>query len=400
MVVEGLAMKHQLLNRTVIYPNLAVGSNHEPDLQVSHLHDSAMSLYQFVYARSRRLAQALSRRKSLVSAVVLGVAGTATLIYVIATFTIAFWGTQARWPVDLQPPATAENRTEALSAMIRNGALDPIEVERAFAPHRAKLNGVNVLMVPSFLSDFLMPARNAGLTDYFSRQEEWLAEQGMDMQMARSNTAASATRNAEWISAYVDDSPTPLCLITHSKGGVDVLTFLLSADEEQLSKVACWIALQPPLGGSPVADQVLASGDASAVSARTLHLLGGSLEAVRDLGTDRRQRILIQHDQDIQDLARRIPILSVAGRFSPDTWLDAGFPYTIPHAWLNGHGQDNDGLVPVASAQLPHTPYVLIDAADHGATIRDATPLANDAGLFLKALFAVMLESYSAQQDQ
>jgi hypothetical protein len=400
MVVEGLAMKHQLLNSTVIYPNLAVGSNHEPDLQVSHLHDSAMSLYQFVYARLRKLAQTLSCRKGVVAGAMLGVAGMATLIYLATTFTTAFWGTQAGTPIDLQPPATAENRTEALSAMIRNGALDPIEVERAFAPHRAKLNGVNVLMVPSFLSDFLMPARNAGLTDYFSRQEEWLAEQGMDMQMAQSNTAASAARNAEWIAAYVDNSSTSLCLITHSKGGVDVLTFLLNANEEQISKVACWMALQPPLGGSPVADQVLASGDASAVSARTLHLLGGSLEAVRDLGTDRRQRVLTEHDENIRDLARRIPILSVAGRFSPDTWLDAGFPYTIPHAWLEGHGQENDGLVPVASAQLPHSPYVLIDAADHGATIRDATPLANDAGVFLKALFAVMLESHSAQRTQ
>ncbi|MEO0962509.1 MAG: hypothetical protein AAFY01_08790 [Pseudomonadota bacterium] len=359
-----------------------------------------MSLYQFVYARSRKLAQALSGRKGMVAGVMLGVAGMAALIYLAATFTTAFWGTQAGAPIDLQPPATAENRTNDLSAMIRNGALDPLEVERAFAPHRAKLDGVNVLMVPSFLSDFLMPARNAGLTDYFSRQEEWLAEQGMGMQMAQSNTAASATQNADWIAAYIDNSPTPLCLITHSKGGVDVLTFLLSANDEQLSKVACWIALQPPLGGSPVADQVLASGDASAVSARTLHLLGGSLEAVRDLGTDRRQSVLAQHDRDIQELARRIPILSVAGRFSPDTWLDAGFPYTIPHAWLDGHGQESDGLVPVASAQLPHTPYVLIDAADHGATIRDATPLANDAGVFLKALFAVMLESHSAEQIQ
>lgn len=359
-----------------------------------------MSLYQFVYDRSRKLAKALSGRKRVLFTVALGAVGLATLTYVVGAFTSAFWGTQAQTPAGLIAPTTAENRTAALSALVSNGALDPIQVEQAFAPHRATLEGVNVLMVPSFLSDFLMPARNAGLTDYFSRQEEWLAEQGMDMQMARSNTAASAADNAAWIATYVDSSPTPLCLITHSKGGVDVLTFLLNADDDQLSKVACWIALQPPLGGSPIADQVLASGDASAVSARSLSLLGGSLEALRDLGTQRRQKILVEHDKDIEDLARRIPILSVAGRFSPDTWLDAGFPYTIPHAWLDGHGQENDGLVPVSSAQLPHTPYVLIDAADHGATIRDATPLANDAGIFLKALFAVMLESHAAQRDQ
>lgn len=358
-----------------------------------------MSLYQIVYARFRRLARVMADQKGKTLAVVLGALVVPLLAFVFVAFTTAFWGTNAQAPANPPAPSTARDVTPSLSTMINDGDLDAVRVEEAFAPHHEKLQGVNVLMVPSFLSDFLMPARNAGLTDYFSRQEEWLAEQGMDMQMADSNTAASAQENAAWIATYIDAASTPVCLITHSKGGVDVLTFLLSANEEQLSRIACWIALQPPFGGSPVADQVLASGDASAVSAGTLRLLGGSLESVRDLGTQRRQQKLSLHDKDIKQLSQRIPILSVAGRFSSDTWLDAGFPYTIPQSWLEDHGVENDGLVPVTSAQLPHAPYVLIDAADHGATIRDTTPLAEDAGLLLKALFAVTFESHEARKN-
>ena len=380
-----------------MYPQLAVSGNHEPGFQVSQVHDSPMSHYEFVYGWLGRLIPRL-RRVPVKTALALGAGTTTVVIGAIAViFAWTFWATDkptARIPT----PAAAINATPSLMDMMIDGGLDDAKVDQALAPHRYRMEGISVLMVPSFLSDFLMPARNAGLTDYFSRQEEWLAEKGIQTYIAESNTAASAAQNAVWIAGYVETAPTPVCLITHSKGGVDVLTFLLSASEQQLSNVACWIALQPPFGGSPVADQVLANGDASSISAASLLILGGSLEAVHDLGTQRRQQVLAGNEQDIQQLVQRIPILSVAGRFSADTWLDAGFPYTIPQTWLEEHGYDNDGLVPVASAQLPHTPYVIIEAADHGATIRDATPLADDAGLFLKALFAVMFESYMSRQ--
>lgn len=322
----------------------------------------------------------------------LAVAGIAIL------FADAFWNSPPA-PHRLAAVPTADDRTGALAGMTAAGKLDPQRVEAAFAPHRHRLEGLRVLMVPSFLSDFLMPARDAGLTDYFSRQEDWLEVQDVSVDIAASNTAAPAAENAAWIANYIDATPEPVCLITHSKGGVDALTFLLAATPAQRAKIACWIALQPPFGGSPVADQVLADPPATLVSNGGLAVMGGSIEAVRDLGTARRQHILATREDDIRNLSRCMPILSVAGQFTADSWLQDGFPYTIPAGWIADRGYANDGLVPVPSAKLPGTPYVLIDAADHGTTIRDQGPLTDDAGLFLKALFAVMYDAHTYEAD-
>ena len=318
-------------------------------------------------------------------------AAAAFVILLVASgmlLTHPFWKPGAAFATDT--PASAEDRTADLVTLTTEGELDPVKVEEAFAPVRHRLEGLHVLMVPSFLSDFLMPAREVGLADYFQAQERWLAEEGVTFEIAGSNTAASSEENAEWIRRHVEASEKPVCLITHSKGGIDVLVFLAGAEEKLRHKVRCWIALQPPFGGSPIADTVLADPGASALSEASLVFLGGSLKAVADLSTPKRRAFLEEQDSAIKEVTAGIPVLAVAGRFKSDTWLDAGFPYTIPRSWLERRGVESDGLVPVQSARLPHAPFVLLDDADHGATVREAMPLAEDSGLFLKALFTLL----------
>lgn len=348
-----------------------------------------VSVYKWIRSWLKR-RRAASARGVTYAALLVAVLG-ATIAGVLA---YPFYVADAEL-TQVSAPGTAIDATSALAALTTNNTLDPTKVEQAYAPHRAGLRQVRVLMVPSFLSDFLMPARNAGLTNYFSQAEVWLAGEGIAMDMARSNTAASSRKNARWIAGYVDAANEPVCLITHSKGGIDVLTFLLEATPKQRAKIACWIALQPPFGGSPVADQILANADASTLSDGSLQVLGGSLEAVEDLSVRKRQQVLATNDATLNALAADIPMLAIAGRFTPTGWLDDGFPYTIPGAWLEDRGFDNDGLVPVASAKLPHTPFIIIESADHGATVRDKAPLSQDAGLFIQALFAVMMDAHA-----
>ncbi len=336
----------------------------------------------------------MSRRRTLSTAgtiltVLPAVIAVAAAIVAVAV-TYPFWqsGTGAALP---PPPATAQNETARLMAMTGgDGQLDAAAVENAFAPIQPRLEDLHVLMVPSFLADALMPAREAGLADYFNAQEHWLESQGAHVTVATGWTALSASDNADRIAAFVAEVDGPVGFVSHSKGGVDVLTYLVDADPDQLARVRCWIALQPPLGGSPLADAVLADPDAASVSGNALGTVGSSLAPVRDLSVKVRQAFLAERDEDIARIAATVPIIVAAGRFESGTWLEDGFPYTIPRAWLERRGIESDGLVPVTSARLPHAPYVLVDESDHGATIRNAMPLTDDGALFLKALFALL----------
>lgn len=256
---------------------------------------------------------------------------------------------------------------------------DEADQDQIFKPIRDRLRQQRVLLVPSIQGDPLGLARGGGLTDFTDTAEIWLTEERIPAIMAGVGSDLPPERNAEHLRDFVGYIGAPVCFLSHGRGGLDVLAFLLSATPEERKKIACWIALQAPFGGSP-----LAAVDEQALPAETLAALGGGGDVTRAMTVQARRRVLASMDQSISEIVAEIPFLAVAGRIDPETQSGGVSDFT---KHLNG-AEGHDGIVPAVSAILPHGRYVMIDDLDHGMKGPEGM-----IARMLKSLFVVALLS-------
>lgn len=230
-------------------------------------------------------------------------------------------------------PGTATDVTARLNEIRR----EPKRVAYALQDAKPKLSELRILIVPGLLTDLLKPLKYLGLSTYLDAQKRAFVGLAADVEQVDINTQDSAARNADVICHAVRESDRQVCLISHSKGGVDVLEFLVRADEGLRRKIACWIAFQAPFAGSPVA-QAVADKPLLKLPAETLLIaFCGSPDALHDLTVSRGIPYLREHDSEIKDVSEHIPIIAVAHvdrRRTPlqaavaDVVLDAGRRYS------------------------------------------------------------------------
>lgn len=273
-------------------------------------------------------------------------------------------------------------------------ALDEAAIKAAFTRVQPRLAGMTVVIVPSWLSGPLLDLRVIGMSDYFLAIEKDLSRAGARVVVADVNTAAGVAVNGPRVRRALVDADGPVCLLTHSKGGLDALEALIGADDAVLRKMRCWVALQAPFYGSPLAD----TADApviGTVGAFLLTLASGDGNSLSDLRTDRRARYMTDNAARIAAVLARVPTLCVASYFDDS---DPRFPHP-PQLMATRHlmerrGQRNDSLVPTESAILPGCPYIVLPNIDHTDTIsgRLVGPSPLDPGLLIRALFAIAFE--------
>lgn len=271
------------------------------------------------------------------------------------------------------------------------GGPDERGVNRAFAGIAPRLRDTRIVIVPAYLSEGLQLTNRIGLTDYFASQIDVLREEGFDIAIAPVDTEARVTDNAAVLARLVAASERPVCLVSHSKGGLDVLEFLRMADDTEREKVACWLALQAPFYGSPIADFAAGSKPVRAIADPLAELLGGSGGSLDDLTVARRTRYMAEHAAAIRDIAATLPVLALATRIDTPT-LDLPTIYMRPaYDWMMTHDMPNDGLVPVTSAVLPGARYLVLPGIDHVDTVADNPVLdtAEKRLLLFKALLAL-----------
>lgn len=272
-------------------------------------------------------------------------------------------------------------------------SLNPQAVEAAFASVRPALAEMTVIIVPSWLSGALLTLRQAKLSDFFLSIESKLTEAGAHVVVADVNTAAGVAVNGARVRQMIASSERPVCLVTHSKGGLDALEALIRADPEVLAKVRCWVALQAPFYGSPLADTADAPVVGS-VGAFLLTLASGDGNSLADLRTDRRAAYMGERSSSIENVVTRVRPLCVASFFDGS---DPRFPHppqlVATRYWMDRLGQRNDSLVPTNSSILPGCRYVVLPNIDHTDTIstRLLGPSPLDPGLLIRALFALAL---------
>ncbi len=299
-------------------------------------------------------------------------------------------------PSDFTIPESAVDVTARYQSLLDGDALDPALVEAAFAPVRHLMSGVRVVIVPSYLTDLLMPGRELGLIDYFSDQQLWLESLGAETVLAPVDTEATVETNGRVLVDMVEASDRPVCFISHSKGGIDTLEAMIHMTTAELSGVRCWIALQAPFGGSPIADAAAGWEDARMIIDELLAALGGSGRSLDDLTVPIRQAYMRRADDTIREVTCHVPVLSVATVMpQPEGWLPQS-RFEPGRLWMAWHGIWSDGVVPTYASILPHAPYIIVDGLNHTDTVDGDRPFGdrihNDV-VFLKALLAIALRA-------
>lgn len=276
--------------------------------------------------------------------------------------------------------------------------LDATAIDQAFERVRPQLSGMTIIIVPSWLSGPLLQLRHVGGTEYFLAIERTLRETGATVIVADVNTAAGIAANGARVRALIEESGRPVCLLSHSKGGLDTLEALVEVDDATLAKVRCWIALQAPFFGSPLAETAAETPVIGASSALLLTLWAGDSRSLDDLRTDRRSAYMDERRERIARVLARVQTLCVASYVDgADTRYPLPLPLDRARRWMEQRGHRNDALVPTASSVLPGSRFIVLDNIDHTDTIapRIPGPSPLDPAVLIRALFVVALEPQS-----
>jgi len=299
----------------------------------------------------------------------------AVLVVVLASGAIAATGiTLAMSEADaalqkartLALPDPEHDRTAEFLALHNGGAPDLDGLARRLSEAGRPLPDTRFLIVPGYLTDFLDVPQSLGLVEHFGGQLAALRDAGFDVEIVDIESEASVEKGAALLRAAVEAEDGPVCLISHSKGGLDTLEFLIHADAQVREQIVCWIALQAPFSGSPVADGVASQDLLRWPSEAALELFGGDGQSLHDQRMDIREDYLDEHAGEIAEIVAQIPILSVAGRVD-DVRLTSKHAFIA--SWLNDEDIANDGMVPTWSSVLLGSNYIIVDGLDHTGVV-------------------------------
>lgn len=300
-------------------------------------------------------------------------------------------------------PTTAHDATARIEALRSGGRIDPQKLGVLLRPAADRIGDLNVLLVPGYLTQFLEIPGELGLSDYLDAQETALRQVAHSVRRVELETEAGIAHNAQTVAQAVAATDGPICLISHSKGGLDVLEFLLHAPEAERRKIACWISFQSPFAGSPIADLAAGHGVVRTPAEFLLQTFGGEAASLEDLQTGTRTCYLSANDAEIAEIARAIPIITVAGALDENASTTAHLTPFLPSLLLmRERGIRSDGMVPTDSAVLPHGDFVILSPIDHTGSVADgaaALPSEERARL-TQALVALALQGWGAPDER
>lgn len=284
------------------------------------------------------------------------------------------------------------------------------------AQEKAALQRYDVLLVPGFLTGFYLQIGKfiertidkKDVLNYLREAHEALGELGVQTEQVflnrqTFNTQASVAENAKRIVEAIAASAAKrrrVILVSHSKGGNDVLAALLTLQRQhKLHQVAGWVSVQAGFAGSPIADEIVDNEALRKGAKLFIEELGGTIQSLDDMTSAACQKVLSDHRQDIRRLVKSLPIISFASWKPKPEDAQTLHPDTIlaqTRDLMASHGLNNDGLVPTASAVLPGSSYIAKLGIDHSEVAMANQPpvLASklDRKRFLDVLLALILK--------
>ncbi|MGE0256774.1 MAG: hypothetical protein AB7N54_19275 [Alphaproteobacteria bacterium] len=300
-------------------------------------------------------------------------------------------GRAAAWGVGL--PQGGGDESGRYRAYFDGDAPTRGRIDERFSQVSDSLRDTRVIFVPSWLSDSALPSvALGGSLGYMAGISDGLAREGIVLEIASVETEAGVAANAAHLAALVGTDDRPLCFITHSKGGLDVLEYLRTSAPGERARVRCWLALLAPFAGSPVADLVAGTPGVKDAVGTALSALGGDVQSLYDLTTWSRAAYLGAHKAAITQIFSDVPTLCVAG------YVDDPGPFYRPASWtwpamtwMRAGAIPNDGLVPVRSSTAPCRRFVVLRDIDHTALVAPSIYSGLDQAATIKLLLYLAL---------
>ena len=147
----------------------------------------------------------------------------------------------------------------------------------------------------------------------------------------------------------------PVILLTHRKGGLDAL-HALALEPALCERIAMWVSLRAPFGGSPVA------GDPQGLPGRLR-------EAMADLSSSTRDRYNASHRASHLDVTKRIPVRSCYTSYDLTSSI---YPLDLLYVRMQEDGRPSDGLVPEHLTRLPGSAHVRLQDGHHADPVLPA----------------------------
>lgn len=326
-----------------------------------------------------------------------GAAVLVPLFFVLGGFGY-FFGTAAQLRHDVVMPVPglpdlAGDLSTGYGHFLEGDELSAALVAPAFAMIRPQLDDVRVVFVPSWLSDSAIPSVSLGNSlGYMAGIYNWLGEAGIATEIADVETEDTVANNATRLAEIMADVEGQVCFVTHSKGGLDLLEYLRTAPEHDRERVRCWIAMQAPFKGSPVADLATDVAGLPEAANVLLQALGGRGESLTDLTTQTRMTYLSEHRSEIAAVMAEIEPLCLA------TYVDDPLEYRRPTSWsypallwMHETGIPSDGLVAVRSAVEICPRSLILEGLDHTGIVAPGVVASIDQTALMKALLTLAL---------
>ena len=211
-----------------------------------------------------------------------------------------------------------------------------------------------IVIVPGFgshLADRVRLGTFADLIAYFDQSVPPVRY--VDLQGVEGFESVKGIRhNAPVIADTLGHLGGQVLLLSHSKGGLDVLHALIS-DTTLCRGIDAWVAVQSPFGGSPVAEKL--SG-----------LVNPLREALDDLSPDDRATYLVNNHSLIQAVTSKI---SVRTCYSVYEGISSILMIDMLNGLMRRQGLETDGLVPSLSISLPGAVSVRLKDGNHADTV-------------------------------
>ncbi len=230
-----------------------------------------------------------------------------------------------------------------------------------------------IILLKGFLGD-LLPKR---FDSYFYDQMRWMRDHGIRFWRLERETGYGTQKlsqnNVNAIEKAIRgfhniETDKRIIVVSHSKGGIDMLESLLCRTNQMETEVAGWIALQSPFWGTPVANWVTESRLFNPVAELLLgRLFNGDKKVAASMAVETRNEYMTRNSQAILELIERFDILSFA---STSAAGDASIFRPLRFAIDQIARVPNDGLLPTQSEilkvnDIPCCPHIVTEHLDH-----------------------------------
>ena len=249
----------------------------------------------------------------------------------------------------------------------------------------AELKNSHILFIPGIFSKFI----HLFIGNYFHPQIKFLESHGITNYSILWSTELSCEAMSEKIKV-VADAHEKILVVTHSKGGIDFLTFLVN-NPTYKSKLRGWLCMQAPIQGSPFADFLFSYKIIRYPLYVPVLLFGGECRALEQLTSKYRKKFMKENNEQIDNILAQKNIIFLATSVELKS-----SPYAIPlllgNIFYKNKNLMSDGLVAYQDAGINRVD-ISIHGVDHGTTVLPAKQNAFSNYKASRACFRTLLAS-------